>query len=158
MKSERKSRQISSNEDWREGRTDFRQWKSDGRADRFQAMKNERKIGSISGNGNRTEGKTGFQQSKVKRLDWDGTLQVTPYRPYLGFKSRRPFRQRDRLSNFRDSGLDFTITDGKEAMNGFPAGNSGEEEGADFQQKKTGRIRRNDWMTRRISNSGKELL
>ena len=107
MKSERKSRQISSNEDWREGRTDFRQWKSDGRADRFPAMKNEWKGKRISSNENRTEGKTGFQQSKVKRLDWDGTLQVMPYRPYLGFKSRRPLRQRDRLPNFRDSGLDF---------------------------------------------------
>ena len=70
-------------------------------------MKSERKDGQISGNENRTEGKTGFQQSKVKRLDWDGTLQVMPYRPYLGFKSRRPLRQRDRLPNFRDSGLDF---------------------------------------------------
>ena len=81
-----------------------------------------------------------------------------PYRPYLGFKSRRHLRQRDRLPNFRDGGLDFTGTDGKEAMNGFPAGNSGEEEDADFQQKINGRLRRNDWMARRISNIGKELL
>ena len=129
-----------------------------GRADRFPAMKNERKSRQISGNENRTEGKTGFQQSKVKRLGWDGTLQVMPYRSYLGFKSRRPFRQRDRLSNFRDGRLDFTRTDGKEAMNGFPAGNSGEEEGADFQQKINGRLRRNGWMTRRISDIGNELL
>ena len=92
-----------------------------GRADRFPAMKNERKSRQISGNENRTEGKTGFQQSKVKRLDWDGPLQAMPYRPYLGFKSRRPLRQRDRLSNFRDSGLDFTRTDGKEVVSGFPA-------------------------------------
>ena len=91
-------------------------------------------------------------------MDWDGTLQVMPYRPYLGFKSRRPLRQRDRLPNFRDSGLDFAGADGKEAENGFPARNPGEEEDADFQQKKTRRIRRNDWMTRRISDIGKELL
>ena len=110
-----------------------------GRADRFPAMKNERKSRQISGNENRTEGKTGFQQSKVKRLDWDGTLQVMPYRPYLGFKSRRPLRQRDRLPNFRDSGLDFAGADGKEAENGFPARNPGEEEDADFQQKINGR-------------------
>ena len=31
------------------------------------------------------------------------------------------FEMRDRLSNFRDSGLDFTGTDGKEAVSGFPA-------------------------------------
>ena len=68
------------------------------------------------------------------------------------------FEMRDRLPNFRDSGSDFTRADGKEAENGFPARNPGEEEDADFQQKKTGRIRRNDWMTRRISNIGKELL
>ena len=97
-------------------------------------MKNEWKGKRISSNENRTEGKTGFQQSKVKRLDWDGTLQVMPYRPYLGFKSRRPLRQRDRLPNFRDSGLDFAGAGGKEAENGFPAGKSGEEEDADFQQ------------------------
>ena len=68
------------------------------------------------------------------------------------------FEMRDRLSNFRDSGLDFAGADGKEAMNGFPAGKSREEEDADFQQKINGRLRRNDWMTRRISNIGKELL
>ena len=87
-----------------------------------------------------------------------GTLQAMPYRPYLGFKSRRPLRQRDRLPNFRDGGLDFTRADGKEAVSGFPAGKSREEEDADFQQKINRRIRRNDWMTRRISDIGKELL
>ena len=81
-----------------------------------------------------------------------------PYRPYLGFKSRRPLRQRDRLPNFRDSGLDFAGADGKEAENGFPARNPGEEEDADFQQKINGRLRRNDWMTRRISDIGKSCF
>ena len=64
----------------------------------------------------------------------------------------------DRLPNFRDSRSDFASTDGKEAMNGFPARKLEEEEDADFQQKKTGRIRGNNWMTRRISNIGNELL
>ena len=43
----------------------------------------------------------------------------------------------DRLPNFRDGGLDFTRADGKKAMNGFPARNSGEEEDTDFRQKET---------------------
>ena len=98
--------------------------------------------------------------SRVRSNAWTGmgTLQAMPYRPYLGFKSRRPLRQRDRLPNFQDSELDFTRADGKEAVSGFPAGKSREEEDADFQQKINRRIRRNDWMTRRISDIGKELL
>ena len=41
----------------------------------------------------------------------------------------------DRLPNFQDSRSDFARTDGKEAVNGFPARKSEEEEDADFQQK-----------------------
>ena len=99
----------------------------------------------------------GFPASKVKRLDWDGPLQEMPYRPYLVLRAEGLY-VRDRLPNFQDSGSDFAGAGGKEAGTGFPARNPGEEEDADFQQKKTGRIRRNDWMTRRISNIGKELL
>ena len=42
----------------------------------------------------------------------------------------------DRLPNFQDSRSDFARTDGKEAVNGFPARKSEEEEDADFQRKK----------------------
>ena len=49
------------------------------------------------------------------------------------------FEMRDRLPNFRDGRSDFAGADGKEAENGFPARNPGEEEDADFQQKINGR-------------------
>ena len=100
-------------------------------------MRIRRKGGRISDKEDRAEGQTDFQQRKVKRLDWDGILQVMPYRPHLVLREEGLFVREDRLPNFRDGGLDFTRADGKEAMNGFPARNSGEEEDTDFRQKET---------------------
>ena len=62
---------------------------------------------------------------------------MMPYRPHLVLREEGLFVREDRLPNFRDGRLDFLRTDGKEAVNGFPSRNSGEEEDADFQQKKT---------------------
>ena len=96
------------------------------------------------------------KEGQMLGLGWDfvsDAIQIT-----FGFKSRRPLHQRDRLSNFRDSGLDFTITDGKEVVSGFPAKKFRRGRACRFPTEKTGRIRRNDWMTRRISNIGNELL
>ena len=62
MKNGRKGKRISGNEDRAEGRTDFRQGRSGGRADGFPAMKNGRKGRQISGNKEWTEEQTDFQQ------------------------------------------------------------------------------------------------
>ena len=62
MKNGRKGKRISGNEDRAEGRTDFQQGRSGGRADGFPAMKNERKISRISSNEDQAEGQTDFQE------------------------------------------------------------------------------------------------
>ena len=61
---------------------------------------------------------------------------MMPYRQHLVLREEGLYVREDRLPNFRDSRSDFAGTDGKEAVNGFPARNSGEEEDADFQRKK----------------------
>ena len=62
---------------------------------------------------------------------------MMPYRQHLVLREEGLYVREDRLPNFRDSRSDFAGTDGKEAVNGFPARNSGEEEDVDFQQKET---------------------
>ena len=62
---------------------------------------------------------------------------MMPYRPPLVLREEGLYVREDRLPNFQNSRSDFTRADGKEAMNGFPARNSGEEEDTDFRQKET---------------------
>ena len=56
----------------------------------------------------------------------------------FGFKEKKAFpSERIDCQNFRDGRSISARTDGKEAVNGFPTRNSGEEEDVDFQQKET---------------------